>query len=621
MNRSIVDIGMFKFFFGLPIKSKLILVIFSASMVVTVIGFSFFMFLNVQSAREEAIDRAKSEMNVMAQDFVKIVKFSDAYLTSDVVSKLRLFGLIKNIFLYDPEGDRVFQYESSPSSSMEPPGLVPGDVNIEPVFEDGFFQLLMPMQYAGGDYGWVFVRVSTDRMSKKLTAYYQLIAMAVPVMLLVSYFLALWLQRYFSVPIVRLAERVRRIADNSDFAERVGSDQPNEVGDLYRSVGQLLDAIRHSQRRLHHSESKLEAILGLAGSALVSIDGDHKITLFNRQAENIFGYAAREVLGKHLDMLLPARFREGHDQKIEEFSEKGVSFQNSMFRPDVRGMRKNGGEFPIEASISKMVLAGEKIFTVALSDITQRRQTEAELEAYRSHLEDVVEARTGELRAKNSELEAFSYSIAHDLRAPLRSITSFSQVLLNDIADRLEEKDLENLKRIVSSGKHMSELIDGILDLARIGRAQISNAEVDLSLIVHKAESRLKSESPARDVTWNVMPNIIARGDRQLLGMMLENLLENAWKYTSKQQQATINFGVVDQRGKRVYFVKDNGVGFDMKHADNLFSVFHRLHSSEGYEGTGVGLATVQRIIHRHGGSIWAEAVANEGAAFYFTLP
>lgn len=268
-----------------------------------------------------------------------------------------------------------------------------------------------------------------------------------------------------------------------------------------------------------------------------------------------------------------------------------------------------------------MVLAGEKIFTVALSDVTQRRQTEDELEAYRSHLEDVVETRTAELREKNSELEAFSYSIAHDLRAPLRSITSFSQVLLDEVGDQLKEKDRENLARIVSSGQHMSSLIDGILDLARIGRAQISNAEVDLSSIVQKVEVRLSHESPERDVTWKIMPGVVARGDRQLFGVMLENLIENAWKYTAKKKQATIEFGVVDQRGKRVYFVKDDGVGFDMKHTENLFSVFHRLHANEDYEGTGVGLATVQRIIQRHGGSIWAEAVVDEGATFYFTLP
>ncbi|MDT8384384.1 MAG: PAS domain S-box protein [Gammaproteobacteria bacterium] len=612
---------MFRLFQDLPIKTKLIMVIFSAAMVVTIIGFSFFMFLNVQSARAEAVDRAQSEMNVLAQDFVKLVMFSDAYVASDIVSKLRQFDLVKNVFLYDAEGNQIFRYEDSPSSAMEPPDFIPGLANTRPTFSDQHFQFLMPMRYAGGKYGWVFARISTAAISEKLAGYYQLIAIAIPAMFLVSYLLALWLQRYFSAPIIRLAERVSRIADDGDFDQRVTSDQPNEIGGLYRSIGQLLEAIRYSQSRLHQSEERLEAIIDLAGSALISVDEDYRITLFNHQAEQIFGYAAREVIGKPLDLLLPERFRGSHNQKIDAFSEKGMALRNAMFRSDVRGLRKNGEEFPVEASISKKVLAGKKIFTVALGDITQRRQTEEELAAYRSHLEDVVEVRTAELRAKNSELEAFSYSIAHDLRAPLRSITSFSQVLLDDVGDTLGAKDLESLMRIVSSGQHMAELIDGILDLARIGRTQLSSAEVDLSAFVQKVETRLSGELASRDVRWEVAPNIVARGDRQLLGMMLENLIENAWKYTSKKARAVIEFGVVNQRGKRVYFVKDNGVGFDMKYADHLFSVFHRLHAVEDFEGTGVGLATVQRIIHRHGGSIWAEAAVDKGATFYFTLP
>jgi len=167
----------------------------------------------------------------------------------------------------------------------------------------------------------------------------------------------------------------------------------------------------------------------------------------------------------------------------------------------------------------------------------------------------------------------------------------------------------------------MSELIDGILNLARIGRTQLSTAEVDMSAIAQQAKSRLEHEQPERAIQWDIAPDISARGDRQLLGMAMENLIDNAWKYTRNNELTIIEFGVVDQRGKRVYYIKDNGVGFDMKYADNLFAVFQRLHAVEDFEGTGVGLATVERVIHRHGGSIWAESVVDEGATFYFTLP
>lgn len=612
---------MFEFFRRLPIKSKLILVIFNASMFVTLISFLFFMVLNAQSIREEAVERTQSEMNVMSQDFVKIVMFSDTYLAADVVTKLRLLKIIKNVFLYDSSGKRVFRYEDSPSSIMEPPDFMSGKVRTGVVFTDDFFQIIMPMRYAGGEYGWIFSRVSTEQLDKKLQEHYRLIAIAIPIMLLMSYLLAVWLQRYFSEPIISLSERLSRIAENQDFSAQVTSDETHEIGSLYRSTGKLLDAIQLSQRHQQQSEARLGAIIGIVGSALVSIDEDHRITLFNHQAEYVFGYPAHEVMGQSLNILLPSRFQEKHFQHVQNFSEQNVQVRVAIERQDVWGIRKNGEEFPVEASISQLVLEGKKIFTVALTDVSQRRRTEEELEAYRSHLEDVVAERTSELRTKNSELEAFSYTVAHDLRAPLRSITSFSQILIEDAASKLNKEELDSLTRIVQSGKRMSELIDGILNLARIGRAELSASEVDLSTIVTQVKARLEHELPDRAVQWKIAPGVFARGDRQLLGMVIENLMGNAWKYTSRKKQALIEFGVTEKRGKQIFFVRDNGAGFNMKYAENLFNVFQRLHSVEDYEGTGVGLATVQRIIHRHGGSIWAEAVVNEGATFYFTLP
>ena len=612
---------MFKLFKRLRIKNKLILVIFSASMIVTLVGFSFFMYLNSRAVHEEAVETARLELNVMVQDFVKIVLFSDTYIAADIVTKLRLVPSVRNIFLYDSAGNLIFRYEDSPSSNMEPPDIKSELAREKIIFNDNAFQIVLPMHYAGGDYGWVFARISTVQNDKKLAEYYQLTGIAIPVMLLLSYLLAFWLQRYFSQPIEFLAERVNIIASNRDFNQQVESDEPNEIGSLYRSVGQLLEAIRDSQQQLLQGEDRLEAIISIAGSALISIDDEFRITLFNHQAEKVFGYAAHEVLGKSLNMLLPERFRHSHERQIVNFSLHGDQVRMSLDRMDVIGLRKNGEEFPVEASISQMLLGEKKIFTVALVDVTQRRQTEQELEAYRSHLEDVVAERTSELRTKNSELEAFSYSIAHDLRAPLRSITSFSQILLEDAKDKLSKDDIDHLSRVVRAGQHMAELIDGILDLARIGRSQLSFADVDLSALVTRMKKRLTGDQPARDVRWDIQPGVVVRGDSQLMGIVIENLIGNAWKYTSKKATARIAFGVVDQRGKRTFFVRDNGAGFDMKYAENLFAVFQRLHTADKFEGTGVGLATVQRIIHRHGGAIWAEAVVNEGASFYFTLP
>ncbi len=613
----------------LSIKTKLILVIFSAATLVSLFGFVFVVAVDTANLREDAIEQARSEMRVLSQDFVKIELFSDVYLAADVVAKLRAFPQIYNVFLYRQDGVVAFRYENSPSWVMEPPSLTKKG---KPVMSDGFLEMFMPVEYAGSRYGDVFVRVSTERLNAKLGEYYRVVAAVVPMLLVVSYLLAVWLQRFFSQPIVELAQRVTRIADERDFNARLWRDDPNEVGSLYRSFDQLLQTIHRSQQRLQQGEARLAAIIDIAGSGLISIDEQQRVILFNRQAERIFGYAAHEVIGQPLLMLLPDRFRANHGKLVEDFSRGDETSHQPLSRPDLRGLRKNGEEFPVEAAISHLIISesdapsiGEqadehKIMTIALNDISHRRQTEQELEAYRAHLEDIVEARTSELRAKNRELETFSYSIAHDLRAPLRTITSYSQILLEEAGPKLSPEEVEHLQRVVRSGLQLSKLIDDILDLARIGRSQMVATDVDLSQIAERIKIRYQQQHPERRIRWEIQPGVSIRADPQLLEAVMENLLENAWKYTSKREQALIAFGSFRQGDRIVYFVRDNGVGFDMKYVNKLFGVFQRLHGPTEFEGTGIGLATVHRIIQRHGGTVWAEAAVDDGATFFFTL-
>lgn len=612
---------MVDYFLKLSIKEKIFLAIFASTILISLPGFFSLLYVTAQNSRLDSVRHTQSEMNALAQDMAKIIVSADESIATDVVAKLHYFPSVYNLFLYDNEGLLVFQYEKSPSVSMYPPvfSKINKDGDIE--FEDETFRVFLPVEYMGKKFGGVFLRMSTNHYDEALLILYKVAALMVPVMLLASYLLALWLCRYFSGPVTLLAERIRNIAEKRNYHESISSDHGGEIGDVYLSIGQLLKTVNETQQRLQQSEMSLEAVINIAGSALISIDEDQRITLFNRQAEQLFGYSAREVLGHPLNMLLPEQFREAHQKHIVEFSKKNIQKRMALERSDVLGLRKNGEVFPVEASISQIKLGEKKIFTVALTDVTQRRQTERELEAYRSHLEEVVEGRTNELREKNSELEAFSYSVAHDLRAPLRSITSFSQILLEDAGDKLSEAELNHLSRVIRAGQHMAELIDGILNLARVGRSQLSQADVDLSVLVTQSKTRLSQDDPQRKVSWDIQPGLVVRGDSQLLGMMVDNLISNAWKYTSKEPQAKISFGVLNQRGKKVFYVRDNGAGFDMKHAQNLFGVFHRLHDAEEFEGTGVGLATVKRIVLRHGGTIWAEAAVGEGAAFYFTIP
>ena len=234
--------------------------------------------------------------------------------------------------------------------------------------------------------------------------------------------------------------------------------------------------------------------------------------------------------------------------------------------------------------------------------------------------EDGLRLRTAELEASNKELEAFSYSVSHDLRAPLRSIAGFSNILLEDYNDELDKEGKSYLKKISDSGELMGQLMDDLLKLSRVTRSDLNYQRVNLTDIAQKVVDDLRSEEPKRKLQVTIAPDLIVFGDRNLLYMVLENLIGNAWKYSGKASEPRIEMGTVEHGGKQAYFVRDNGVGFDMTYADKLFKPFQRLHKATEFAGIGIGLATVQRIIRRHGGDVWAESKVGEGATFYFTL-
>lgn len=235
-------------------------------------------------------------------------------------------------------------------------------------------------------------------------------------------------------------------------------------------------------------------------------------------------------------------------------------------------------------------------------------------------LEDSIKAKTSELEITNKELEAFSYSVSHDLRAPLRRVKGYCRAVLEDNKDQLDPTSIDYLQRACATISHMNTLITDLLNFSRTQRQSLQRNLIDLTALANNITHNLNAQSERKNTTFIIQPAIIAEGDESLIGIVLENLMSNAWKFSRKVPMPCIEFGAIAQKNNTVYFVKDNGAGFDMHYAYKLFSPFQRLHHEDEFEGTGIGLATVKRIIHRHGGRIWAESTTNKGAIFYFTL-
>jgi two-component system sensor histidine kinase/response regulator len=289
----------------------------------------------------------------------------------------------------------------------------------------------------------------------------------------------------------------------------------------------------------------------------------------------------------------------------------------------VRGYAVGAVDYLVKPVVPEFVRSKVAVFVeLAKKNELLRRQAKLLAESEQAAL-DLAETRAElvrDLEHKNRELESFSYAVSHDLRAPLRRIDSFSRAVLESQGDRLDEAGQRFLSRVREASRHMSQLIDDVLHLSRVTRADLRDQEVDLSSVAGLILTRLQESQPERKLDAKVRPGVVVTGDSQLLKIAMENLLENAWKFTAKEPESRIEFGMMQAGGEATYFVRDNGAGFDMTYTDRLFGPFQRLHPQGEFPGNGIGLATVQRIIHRHGGRVWAEGLVGQGATFYFTM-
>ena len=397
----------------------------------------------------------------------------------------------------------------------------------------------------------------------------------------------------------------------------------DELARLVPTIKEVMHEVEvgREQQQAEHSmqvsEARYRRLFETAQDGILILDADTgQITDVNPYLTKMLGYPQEYFVGKKLWEIGSFKDSEASKSTFLELQTQGyVRYEDLPL--EASDERRVDVEF-----VSNVYTVGDKkVIQCNIRSITRRKDAEARVRLLNTELEQRLQDRTVQLQVLTKEAENFSYSIAHDLRAPLRCIGGFARALEEGHGSQLDAEGRHFIQKIRDSTEHMGALLDGLIEVARFSRTDLRRTAVDLTATVRQVAAELRKDDPERKVEWVVAEGITADGDLRLLQRVLENLLNNAYKFTAKRVPARIEFGIAPQGDGRVaYFVRDNGIGFDMAYADQLFGAFQRLHGAKEYPGTGIGLATVERIIRRHGGQVWAEGAENTSATFYFTL-
>jgi PAS domain S-box-containing protein len=567
-----------------------------------------FLTYEIVGFHSELRDQVRTLAHVLARNSTAALVFQDEKDAADVLAALQEEPHVMAAALYTADGQLFARYPANAPNTIIPKAPEqPGSR-----FSDGHLMVFDPVVEGQRRVGTIYIRMSLAALHERIRMYLFTLCVILLASLGLAWFLSMKLQQGVSRPILALTQVARAISERRDYSVRAQKQSDDELGLLTDAFNEMLGRIQSGEeaRRL------LAAIVESSDDAIVGKDLEQHILSWNPGAEKMFGYTAEEVLGRTVEFLIPDEYRQ-QEQEAFQMVARGEATHMEAAR-----LRKDGSQFQISLSVSPIRDGQGKIIggSFISRDITRQKAAEAELLRLKDDLEHRVRERTAELEAANTEMEAFSYSVAHDLRAPLRHIDAYAQVLKGDFEQSLSPEMARYLDRISNSSRNLGRLVDDLLNLARIGRQDVVRQTTPLKRIVDEVIDELKEDIGTRQIEWRIHDLPEAEVDPGLVKQIYANLIGNSVKYSRPREKAIIEIGSTVEHREKIFYVRDNGVGFSMKYAHKLFGVFQRLHRAEDFEGTGIGLATAARIAQKHGGRMWAEAEVDKGATFFFTL-
>ncbi len=598
------------------IQSKLlrvILLINGAVILLTCIMFFTYEYVTFRQGRmRELIAIGK----IVASNSTASLAFDDRTAARETLNALEAETRITAACLYDQDGKLFSSFPDHLSIATIPTSPAQDGFTFTGNSLEGFQGVIQGDQRLGT----LYLRYNIEALYERMKVYAGLAVIIILISSAVAYLLYRRLQKSISRPILALAKTAHAIADLQDFSVRAVKESEDEVGLFTDAFNQMLYQIQQQNSALSESSARLRGVLNSALSGVVVIDAHGVIIDWNERAEKMFGWTKEEVIGKELaSIIIPENFREGHRNGMLHFLKTGEGpVLNKLL--ELTALRRNGNEFPIELSISALKTNDVLTFCGFVTDITDRKKAEEAIHTFNQKLEQMVIDRTTELEIANKELESFSYSVSHDLRAPLRSIHGYVNILYEDYGSIMDDEAKRVIHTILRNGQRMGQLIDDLLAFSRLGRKELTKSDISMHDLAESIIDEYKRNAASNHTFFTLHPIPSARGDSTTVRQVWVNLISNAVKYSKEKEKPMVEIGAFEEHNNITYYVKDNGAGFDMEYYDKLFGVFQRLHSMNEFEGTGVGLAIVQRIISKHGGKIWAKAKVNEGATFYFTL-